>query len=209
MSAAGKTIALIIGSTRTPRLGPFIHDFVKREYLEPAAVTSSVKLETVDLAEHRLPIFDEPLHPAGRPKDDPTPAYAHEHTRRWSALVRRYDAFIFFTPEYNGSVPASLKTALDALFYEWSGKPAGIISYAGRGGASVTAHLRTILGVVGLRVADTSAGIPANAKTLASLEATGKPRDEDLERWAAAQVAEKSKALLGEIVEQLDEPATK
>ncbi|ATY64037.1 NADPH-dependent FMN reductase [Cordyceps militaris CM01] len=208
MPAAGKTIALIIGSTRTPRLGPHIHNYIKSEYLDAVAASSRVGLETIDLADHRLPIFDEPSHPAGRPKEDPTAAYAHEHTRRWSALVRRYDGFVFFTPEYNGSVPAGLKTAIDALFYEWAGKPAGIVSYAGRGGASVAGHLRTVLGVVGLRVVPTTAGVPANAKTLASFEADGKPRDEDLERWAAATVAENSKALLGEIIAQLDEPQT-
>ncbi|TQW00532.1 NADPH-dependent FMN reductase family protein [Cordyceps javanica] len=205
MPAAGKTIALIIGSTRTPRMGPHIHNYIKKEYLDGAAAASRVRLETVDLAEHRLPIFDEPVHPAGRPKEDPMPAYAHEHTRRWSALVRRYDAFVFFTPEYNGSVPAGLKTAVDALFHEWSGKPAGVVSYAGRGGASVAAHLRTVLGVVGMRVAPTSVGVPANAKTLASFDAEGRPRDEDLDRWAAAGVAEGSRAMLAEIIAQLDE----
>lgn len=207
MPAAGKTIALIIGSTRTPRMGPFIHDYIKREYLEPIAAQSSVKLETIDLAQHRLPIFDEPMHPAGRPKDDPTSAYEHEHTRKWSALVRKYDGYVFFTPEYNGSIPASLKTAIDALFYEWSGKPAGVISYAGRGGASVNGHLRTVLGVVGLKVAPTSVGVPANAKTLASFNTEGKPRDEDMTRWNDAKVAENSKALLTEVIAQLNEPA--
>ncbi|OAA59301.1 NADPH-dependent FMN reductase [Cordyceps fumosorosea ARSEF 2679] len=211
MTVTGKTIALVIGSTRTPRLSPHIHNFIKTEYLEPAAAATAgqVRLETVDLADHRLPIFDEPSHPAGRPKDDPTPAYAHEHTRRWSALIRRYDAFVFFTPEYNGSIPAGLKTAIDALFHEWSGKPAGIVSYAGRGGASAAGHLRTVLGVVGLRVAPTAVAVPAGAKTMASFDADGRPRAEDLERWAEAQVAEKSKALLGEIVAQLNEPAAK
>lgn len=188
-------------------MGPYIHNYIKKEYLDPVAAASSVKLETVDLADHLLPIFDESMHPAGRPKEDPTAAYDHEHTRAWSGLVRRYDGYVFFTPEYNGSIPAGLKTAVDALFHEWSGKPAGIVSYAGRGGASVAGHLRTVLNVVGLKVVPTTAGVPAGAKTLASFKEEGKPRDEDLQRWDDAKVTENSKALLGEIIAQLDEPA--
>lgn len=204
MPAAGKTIALIIGSTRTPRIGPFIHGYVKT-ILAPLAAAASVKLETVDLADHRLPIFDEPMHPAARPKDDPTAAYQHEHTRNWSTLIRSFDGYIFFTPEYNGSVPAGLKTAIDALFHEWGGKPAGIVSYAGHGGASVTGHLRTILGEVRLKVAKTSVGISANSKTLASFNEIGKPRDADEERWKEANVEEKSKTMFGEVIAQLNE----
>lgn len=206
MAAAGKTIALIIGSTRSPRLGPFVQGYVK-SLLEPVAAQSSVRLETVDLKEHPLPIFDEPLHPAGRPKEDPTSAYEHEHTRRWSALMRKYDGFVFFTPEYNGSVPAGLKTAIDALFHEWSGKPAGVVSYSGRGGPGVAGHLRTILSVVGLKVAPTTVGVPANAKTLAAFKETGEPRPEDLERFAEAKVAENSKALMEELISKLNESA--
>ncbi|OAA80205.1 NADPH-dependent FMN reductase [Akanthomyces lecanii RCEF 1005] len=207
MPAAAKTIALVIGSTRTPRMGPHIQSFIQTTYLDPIVASShpNIRLETVDLQAHQLPVFDEPMHPAGRPQADPTSAYSHEHTRRWSALVRGYDAFVFFTPEYNGSIPAGLKTAIDALFHEWTGKPAGVVSYAGRGGASVAAHLRTVLGVVGLKVVSTTVNVPAGAKTLASFNEGAKPRDEDLERWAEAKVEENSKALLSEIIAQLNE----
>lgn len=207
MPAAGKTIALVIGSTRTPRMGPHIQGYIQKTYLEPlvASLHPDIRLETVDLQAHQLPIFDEPMHPAGRPKADPTPAYAHEHTRRWSALVRGYDAFVFFTPEYNGSIPAGLKTAVDALFHEWTGKPAGVVAYSGGGGASVAAHLRAVLGVVGLKVVPTTVNVPAGGKTLASFNEEGKPRDEDLQRWAEVSLEEKSKSLLSEIIAQLNE----
>lgn len=59
--------------------------------------------------------------------------------------MRKYDAFIFVTPQYNWSIPASLKNALDYLFHEWKGKPAGIVSYGSRGGGKAADHLKGIL----------------------------------------------------------------
>ena len=47
-----------------------------------------------DLAELNLPMFDEPVHPR-------LGQYAYQHTKDWSAIVARSDAFIFVIPEYN------------------------------------------------------------------------------------------------------------
>jgi NAD(P)H-dependent FMN reductase len=44
----------------------------------------------------------------------------HEHTKRWSAIVSRADAFVFVTPEYNYGSPPSLVNALDYLLREWA-----------------------------------------------------------------------------------------
>lgn len=187
--SAPKKIAFIIGSTRTPRLGGFLAGYAKR-LLEPLAAKNNASLTTVDLKDHPLPIFDEPAHPASRSANDPTPEYAHEHTRKWSACVRQYDAYVFFTPVYNGSIPASLKTALDALFHEWRGKPAGIVSYAGRGGAQSGSHLRVVVETLGMRAASVAPAVPANAKTMASFLQTDEPRPEDLERWEEAKINE-------------------
>ena len=71
-----------------------------------------------------LPLFDEPKHPRLQ-------QYAHQHTKDWSASVSRADAFVFVTPEYNHSFPASLKNALDYLSMEWADKPVGLASYGG------------------------------------------------------------------------------
>ncbi len=201
-----KKIPRVIGSTRTPRLGGYIASYT-RSVLEPLAAGSNASLTTLDLKEHPLPIFDEPMHPAGRSQADPTPEYAHEHTRKWSATVRQFDAYVFFTPQYNGSLPASLKTALDALFYEWKGKPAGIVSYAGRGGAQSGSHLRVVVETLGMKSATASPAVPANAKTLASFAEKGEPRPEDLERWEEAKVKETIEAMFAEIVAGLNGPA--
>ncbi|CAG8132377.1 unnamed protein product [Penicillium salamii] len=50
---------------------------------------------------------------------------------RFSSAITQYqyDTFIFVTPEYHRSIQVSLKNALDYLYFEWKGKPAGIVLY--------------------------------------------------------------------------------
>ncbi|QYT06117.1 NADPH-dependent FMN reductase Lot6 [Trichoderma simmonsii] len=146
--ASAKSIAVVISSTRPQRINPFVAGYV-------ASVINSIpqttaKVELLDLATLNLPLFNEPLVPGEVPADDPTPHYHYEYTRAWSALVRKYDGFIFVTPQYNWSIPASLKNALDYIFHEWNGKPAAIVTYGFRGGVKAEPHLREIL--TGLRM---------------------------------------------------------
>lgn len=141
--AVAKSIAVVISSTRPQRINPFVAGYV-------ASVINSVpqttaKVELLDLATVNLPLYNEPLVPGDIPADDPTPHYHYEYTRAWSALVRKYDGFIFVTPQYNWSIPASLKNALDYVFHEWKGKPAAIVTYGFRGGVKAEPHLRQIL----------------------------------------------------------------
>lgn len=51
-------------------------------------------------------------------------------------------------------MPAELKNAIDYLFNEWKGKPAMIVSYGGRGGRQSAEQLQTVLGSIGVRVAE-------------------------------------------------------
>lgn len=72
--------------------------------------------------------------------------YAHEHTKAWSALIDSYDAFVFVTPEYNHSIPAVLKNAIDFLCAEWNDKAAGLVAYSAQGGGVRAAeNLRSVL----------------------------------------------------------------
>ncbi|KAJ5129879.1 NADPH-dependent FMN reductase [Penicillium bovifimosum] len=140
-----KRIAIVTSSTRRPRLNPtitqYVYDVLTTDPTLPTTPLETpdtnprhIVFEILDLAKQSLPLYDESVIPASLPATDPTPHYSKAHTRAWSELVRQYDAFIFVTPQYNWSIPASLKNALDYLFHEWKGKPAGIVSYGGRGG---------------------------------------------------------------------------
>lgn len=113
------TLQVIIGSTRPGRVGlPVASWFAGR------AASSAFDVEVVDLAEVALPLLDEPHHPRlGR--------YEHEHTRAWSATVRRGDAYVFVVPEYNYGYNAATKNAIDYLHAEWKNKPVGFVSYGG------------------------------------------------------------------------------
>jgi NAD(P)H-dependent FMN reductase len=119
-------IALITCSTREPRINPSITSHVHELLLSHTKTTNwPGTLSTIDLADQNLPLYNEPVIPSHLPKSDPTPNYVHEHTRAWSRLIRQYDAFIFVTPQYNWSIPASLKNALDYLFSRVGGETGG------------------------------------------------------------------------------------
>ena len=117
------TLSVIICSTRPGRVGPKVaHWFVER-----ARQHAKFDVETVDLKELSLPVFDEPHHPRLK-------KYEHDHTRSWSRAVEASDAFVFVTPEYNFGMPPSLLNAIDFLFHEWAYKPAAFVSYGGASG---------------------------------------------------------------------------
>ena len=114
---------VVICSTRPGRVGPS----VARWFHEYAAHHGKFDVELVDLADFKLPLYDEPLHPAQQ-------KYTHEHTKKWAVSVAAADAYIFVTPEYNYCPPPSLVNALDYVYREWNYKPCGFVSYGGVSG---------------------------------------------------------------------------
>lgn len=134
-------IAIIVGSTRPGRRSERVADWVHRV----ASVHGRATFEVLDLADHPLPLLDEPVPAA-------MGSYAHEHTRRWSEVIAGYDGYVFVVPEYNHSMPAVLKNAIDYLHAEWGDKAAGFVSYGLQGGTRAVEHLRQILAE--LKIAD-------------------------------------------------------
>ena len=113
-------LQIIIASTRPGRVGPSVASWIH----ERAIAHGGFDVELVDLAEVNLPMFDEPKHPRfGQ--------YVHQHTKDWSATIKRADAFIFVVPEYNYGFNAAIKNAIDYLNAEWQHKPVGFVSYGG------------------------------------------------------------------------------
>ena len=151
MATTKPLVALIIASTRNPRCGPQAAQFVMETFQTNAAKFTFTP-ELLDLADHPLPLFDEPFIPSQvhRAED-----YAHEHTRAWSRKIAGYAGFIFVTPQYNWGYPATLKNSIDYLFKEWNGKAGMIVSYGGRGGGKAAAQLREVLHGVDMRPAAT------------------------------------------------------
>jgi NAD(P)H-dependent FMN reductase len=134
-------IGIVIGSTRPGRNGVAVAQWVYE--LAKARRRPDAEFELVDLAEHNLPLFDEPGPPAKG-------QYVHAHTKAWSNRVRGFDAYVFVTPEYNHSTSGALKNAIDCLHGEWIDKAACFVSYGSMGGARAVEHLRVVLGALGV-----------------------------------------------------------
>ena len=143
-------VQVIIGSTRPGRVG----EPVARWFEGVAREHGGFDVELVDLVEVGLPMFDEPKHPRLR-------EYEHEHTKRWSAIVDRADAYVWVIPEYNYGVNAATKNAIDYLHHEWAGKPVGIVSYGGVSAGTRSAQmLKQIVGALRMTTLTEAVNIP-------------------------------------------------
>lgn len=150
-------IAVVNGSTRPRRQSTSVVEWVMSASDRHEAVKSGdVTVEVLDLADFGLPLLDEATPPMFG-------EYAHEHTRRWAAAVGEYDAYVFVTPEYNHSVPAALKNAIDYLYAEWNHKVAGFVSYGVLTGSRAVEHLR--LALLELKVANVRSQVGLSAFT--------------------------------------------
>src|SRR5258707_8852134 len=94
--------------------------------------------DIVDLRDYPMPFFEEkvPLHVAPP---------QNEVALRWGEKIASLDGYIFVTAEYNHSIPAVLKNALDYLWSEIHRKPATFLGYGGGGAAPALEHFRNIL----------------------------------------------------------------
>ena len=139
-------IGIIIATTREGRFGDkpaqWIHALAARR--------EDADFEIVDLRDYGLPLFDEPRSPAYGPSDKPA-------VKRWQAKLAGLDGFLFVTAEYNRSIPAALKNALDYAYAEWNRKPAAFVGYGPIGASRAVEHLRNI--AVELQMAPTRTGV--------------------------------------------------
>lgn len=133
-------VTIILGSTRPNRFGEQIADWIMS--LVPSS--KDVTFELVDLKKINLPLLDEPV-PAIHGQ------YSQPHTKAWAKIIDEADGFIIVTAEYNFSIPAALKNAMDYLAAEWRYKPVAFVSYgASAGGARAVEHLRSSVANLGM-----------------------------------------------------------
>lgn len=139
-------IAIIIGSTRPGRKGEAVAKWV----YEIAQRRDDAEFELVDIRDFNLPLLDEPRSPM-------LGQYTQEHTKKWSAKIASFDAYVFVTPEYNHGTSGALKNAIDFLYHEWVNKAAGFVGYGGASGTRAIENLRLVMGE--LQVADVRAQV--------------------------------------------------
>ena len=109
------SVCVFVGSLRKASLNGMLANALM------SLAPSSMKLETVEIGQ--LPFFNQDLETAATPAP-------------WTAFRQRIkaaDAVLFVTPEYNRSVPAALKNALDVGSRPyggsvWDRKPGAIVS---------------------------------------------------------------------------------
>ena len=125
-----RNIAVFVGSLRKEAFSKK----VANAFMELAP--SEFHMEIIEIGQ--LPLYNQDLD------DNPPDSWTEFRNR-----VKTFDALIFVTPEYNRSVPAALKNALDvgsrpAGKSVWAGKPAAVISASpGQyGGFGANHHLR-------------------------------------------------------------------
>lgn len=119
-------VGIVLGSTREGRASKDVGEWVLSK-----AKLDGVDFEIVDIKDYELPFL-------GTTNDQ-------TNVMKWNEKLAELDGFIFVTAEYNHSITAALKNALDSARDTWANKAAGIVSYGSAGGARAAEHLRGIL----------------------------------------------------------------
>lgn len=129
-------VAIVLGSTRPERQSLKFAMWI----LKSAQQVDGFDVEIVDLADYPLTMFDETISPRYNPNRKPSAS-----TQKWLDKIATFDSYIFVSPEYNHSIPAVLKNALDYLTYELLHKPSAVATHGSVGGARAAVHLKEIL----------------------------------------------------------------
>ena len=130
-------IQVISGSNRQGRGTPQVAQWVFKTARQVAPETT---FELVDLAEFDIPFMTEAYPPQNNP--DRT---LEGGAKQWVETIGKADGYIIVTPEYNHSVPAYLKNALDTLDFQLKQKPVAVVSHGAVAGARANEHLRLII----------------------------------------------------------------
>jgi NAD(P)H-dependent FMN reductase len=134
-------LQIIIGSTRPGRAADLVAPWV----IDHAQVHGGFDVEVLDLRDWPLPIFAETFETVGDFND---PTYSSPIVRSWNQKIAEADAYLVITPEYNHSVPAVLKNAIDSVFFSFAfrNKPIVAVGYSGgiAGGVRAIEHLAQI-----------------------------------------------------------------
>ena len=125
-------------------IGSLSKDSINRRFAE-----ALVRLAPENVTFREIPIAELPVY--NRDADADYPAVAVDFKEQIAAC----DALLYVTPEYNRSIPGSLKNAIDWASRPWGkgvlGRPSAIAgaSMGGIGSAVAQAHLKSIVSFFG------------------------------------------------------------
>ena len=169
--------------TRKPRVLAFAGSTRKDSYNKKlariaakAAEECGADVTLVDLKDLPMPLFDEDLErEAGMP----------ESAAKLKALMVEHDGFLIASPEYNSSITAVLKNAIDWVsrpvpnepsLLAFKGKTAVLMSASpgNLGGLRGLVHLRAILGNIGVMLLPDQIAVP---KAYEAFDSDGRLKD--------------------------------
>ena len=166
-------ILAFAGSTRTGSLNKKLLAAAAE-----AARAASASVTVVDIRDLALPLYDGDLEDAGG---------LPEGAKKFKALLRESDGFLIASPEYNSSVTAALKNAIDWASRSETDDEPPLVAYRGKvaalcsaspgalGGLRGLVHLRAILGNIGVIVLPDQVCISTAHE---AFDDTGKLKDE-------------------------------
>ncbi len=126
-------ISIISSSIRTGRKSHNVALYFQK-YLSD---NYSANVEILDLKSYNFPLFEAPLKYQKSPTLD---------VLEFKNKIIASDGVLIVSPEYNGSIPASLKNVIDLLYEEWHRKPVAFstVSSGDFGGLQALTHLQFI-----------------------------------------------------------------
>jgi chromate reductase, NAD(P)H dehydrogenase (quinone) len=141
-----------------------------------AAEQAGAEVTLVDLADFRMPLFDQDLEAAQGPPENAT---------KLKRLMVEREGFLISAPEYNSSVTGVLKNAIDWVSRPVAGEP-NLVAFQGKTAAIMSAspgalgglrglvHLRAILGNIGVLILPGQVGV---AKAHEAFDGEGRLKD--------------------------------
>jgi NAD(P)H-dependent FMN reductase len=154
-----------------------------------AARAVGAEVTVIDLRDLALPLFDQDLEDASGLPDG---------AKKFKNLLRESDGFLIASPEYNSSITAALKNAIDWAsraesddeppLAAFRGKTAALMSASpgALGGMRGLVHLRSILGNIGMHVLPDQVSISTAHEAFAD----GKLKDEHKAKQVAGLAAQ-------------------
>lgn len=165
------------------KIGVFVGSMRKESYNRKIAkeisqmMPEDFEMKMIELGD--LSIYNQDLDDNGNPPQE---------WKKFRDQCKELDGFLFVTPEYNRSVPALLKNALDVGSRPygqsvWDGKPGAIVSVStGKiSGFGANHHLRQTMVFLNVPVLQQPEAYVGNVDTL--LDSQGKIKDEGTQKF--------------------------
>jgi NAD(P)H-dependent FMN reductase len=143
-------ILVVTGSVRPNSVNSFVVEAIKADL----ATREGIEVSVANLGELNLPFFDAPTPPSADSYVVP-----HDSVERWGALVNNADGVVFAAAEYNHSLSAVQKNAIDWLYKEWAEKPVAFVGYGWYAGSHSLAQFKEIGLVTKWKLGETTTGL--------------------------------------------------